>query len=131
MPGGDLPNADFASWLTTLAHDYPFLPSGLLWRYARNYGTRIQALVGNARSLAALGENLGDDIYAAELDYLFRYEWARTADDVLWRRSRMGLHVSDATRQAINAWFANRARPVAVTAAVYSINEGKYTPSRQ
>lgn len=111
LPGGDIPDADFEAWLTPLAHAYPFLPPDLLWRYARNYGTRIHTLVGDARSLQGLGEHLGDGIYAAELDYLIRYEWAQTADDVLWRRSRMGLHITEATRQAIDAWFTSNATP--------------------
>ncbi len=111
LPGGDIPDADFGAWLDPLAQDYPFLPSDLLWRYARNYGTRIHTLVGDAKSLQGLGEHLGDGIYAAELDYLIRYEWARTPDDVLWRRSRMGLHVTEATRQAIDAWFTSNATP--------------------
>lgn len=112
LPGGDIPDGDFEAWLDPLAQDYPFLPSDLLWRYARNYGTRIHTLVGDARFLRELGEHLGDGIYAAELDYLIRYEWARAADDVLWRRSRMGLHVTEATRQAIDAWFTKNATPV-------------------
>ncbi|MFV8836543.1 glycerol-3-phosphate dehydrogenase [Aquisalimonas sp. APHAB1-3] len=111
LPGGDIPAADFDAWLAGLANDYPFLPPDLLWRYARNYGTRMRALVGEAQSLTDLGEHLGDGMYTAELDYLIRYEWARTADDALWRRSRMGLHVSEATRQAIDAWFSQRGAP--------------------
>ena len=108
LPGGDIADADFERWLSGLSDTYPFLPVHLLWRYARNYGTRIASLIGSASAMADLGEHLGDDLYEAELVYLIRYEWAQTADDVLWRRSRMGLHVSDATRQAVDAWFHER-----------------------
>lgn len=111
LPGGDIPAADFDTWLAGMGADYPFLPPDLLWRYGRNYGTRMHALVGGASSLGELGEHLGDGIYAAELDYLIRYEWAQNADDVLWRRSRMGLHVSEDTRLAIEAWFSQRGAP--------------------
>ncbi len=106
LPGGDIPDADFERWFAGLHRAYPFLPAGLLWRYARNYGTRIATLVGDARSVADLGTDFGGGIHEAELDYLVRHEWARTADDVLWRRSRMGLHVPGATRAAIERWFA-------------------------
>ena len=108
LPGGDIPDADFDAWLPTLAQRYPFIPEGLLWRYARNYGTRIHTLLGDARSLDDLGAHLGDGIYAAELEYLVRYEWARTAEDVLWRRSRMGLHITEDTGCTLHAWFAHR-----------------------
>ena len=107
LPGGDLPDADFERWLAGLHHVYPFLPAGLLWRYARNYGTRITGIVGDAKSLADLGADLGGGIHEAEVDYLAREEWARTADDVLWRRSRMGLHVPAGTAEAITQRLAS------------------------
>ena len=107
LPGGDIPDADFDGYLSQVRERYPFLPADLAWRYARNYGTRTAWIVGNARSMADLGEDLGDSIHEAELIYLRDHEWARSADAVLWRRSRMGLHVSDATRARIETWFSN------------------------
>ncbi|MDN3516256.1 glycerol-3-phosphate dehydrogenase [Aquisalimonas lutea] len=106
LPGGDIPDADFDGYLDRVRQRYPFLPAELAWRYARNYGTRTEQIVGDARSLAELGDDLGDSIYAAELRYLRDHEWAESAEAVLWRRSRLGLHVSAATRERIEAWFA-------------------------
>ena len=124
LPGGDIPGADFATWLQRLRSQYPFLPADLLWRYARNYGTAIHDLVGEASALADLGEDCGDGIHGAELDYLVRHEWARTPDDVLWRRSRMGLHASAATRAAIAAWFEREARAAGEGQQVAGDNRG-------
>jgi len=108
LPGGDMPNADFHGWLKSAGQTYGFLPEDLLLRYGRRYGTRLKTLVGPAQSLADLGENLGDDVYTAELEYLIRHEWAMVADDVLWRRSKLGMHISDETRQRVVEWFEKR-----------------------
>ncbi|MBU0858515.1 MAG: hypothetical protein KJ667_01130, partial [Alphaproteobacteria bacterium] len=72
-------------------------------RYARAYGTRMGDVIGKARDLAGLGQHYGDDIYEAELHYLVEYEWARTAEDVLWRRSKSGLHIAPETAKAVES----------------------------
>ncbi|MCH8504475.1 MAG: glycerol-3-phosphate dehydrogenase [Ectothiorhodospiraceae bacterium] len=105
LPGGDIPHADFTAYLAVVRQRHPFLPGELALRYARNYGTRLEQLLGGARALGDLGEHLGDNIYAAELTYLREHEWAETGEDVLWRRSRLGLHTSAETRAAVHAWF--------------------------
>ena len=114
LPGGDIRDADFDGYLRGVRQRYPFLPEHLAWRYARNYGTRTERIVGDAASLDDLGDHLGDSIYAAELQYLRDHEWAGSADAVLWRRSRMGLHVSEATRQRVEAWFQTESKRTAV-----------------
>ena len=91
LPGGDMPGADFAAFLRALAAEFPFLPPELAQRYARLYGTRARPLLANARSLAALGACLGADLYEREVDFLRATEWASTADDILWRRTKTGL----------------------------------------
>ena len=116
LPGGDIADADFETFAHRFATDHPFLPPELSRRYARAYGTRAQAIVGGAHSLQDLGEPLGDGVYAAELEYLATKEWACTADDVLWRRSRLGLHVARATAMRIEAWMAARRSPPAEVA---------------
>ena len=103
LPGGDMPGADFDAFLAGLKAERPWLPAPLAERYARAYGTRCARFLGGARSLADLGADLGGGLYAAELDYLRRVEWARTADDILWRRSKLGLHVSPETAQRLAA----------------------------
>jgi glycerol-3-phosphate dehydrogenase len=108
LPGGDLPDADFDAFLLGLQAERPWLPPELARRYARAYGTRVSALLDGAASLAGLGEPLGDGLYEAEVDYLVREEWAQTSEDILFRRSKLGLHVSDSTTARLRAWLGRR-----------------------
>jgi glycerol-3-phosphate dehydrogenase len=94
LPGGDMPGADFEAYLSELKGARPWLPEDLARRLARAYGTRVEVLLGTARALADLGEDLGGGLTEAETDYLMRHEWAAGADDILWRRSKLGLHLS-------------------------------------
>jgi glycerol-3-phosphate dehydrogenase len=97
LPGGDIPNADFTQFLATARAAHPWLPNVLLHRWARAYGTRLEMIVGGANCAQDLGQDLGGGLYQAEVDYLVAHEWARTAEDILWRRSRLGLHVGEDT----------------------------------
>jgi len=111
LPGGDMPNADFATFLNGLQEDYPWLPRPLASHYGRLYGTRARALLGDAGSLDALGRQFGPFFHEAEARYLRRVEWATTADDILWRRTKHGLAMDEAERAAFAAWFETGARP--------------------
>jgi glycerol-3-phosphate dehydrogenase len=93
LPGGDLPELDRAALARTLRADYPFLPQDLAFRLARSYGTRARQIIGTATSLAGLGEDFGAGLHQAEVDYLIATEWARDAQDILFRRSKLGLHL--------------------------------------
>jgi glycerol-3-phosphate dehydrogenase len=97
LPGGDMPGSDFEAFLRAFSAAHPWLPEALARRYARAYGTRAEALLAGATGLAGLGENLGGDLYEAEVDYLARHEWALSAEDILWRRSKLGLHLGPET----------------------------------
>jgi glycerol-3-phosphate dehydrogenase len=101
LPGGDIPNADFEGFLTEFRRANAWLPEPLARRYARAYGTRIDRLLAGARSLEELGEDFGDGLYEAEIVYLVIQEWARAAEDVLWRRSKLGLRVSAQTAKRL------------------------------
>jgi glycerol-3-phosphate dehydrogenase len=101
LPGGDLashPDAigigSFDDFLACFRGRYPWLPEGLARRYARSYGTRAAAMLGTAACMQDLGPALVPGLHAVEVDYLVDTEWARSADDVLWRRSKQGLHAS-------------------------------------
>jgi len=105
LPGGDLADADFDAFLAAFRARHAWLSEALALRYARSYGSRAELLIGDADSPAGLGAPLGDEVFAAELDYLASHEWARCAEDVLWRRSKLGLHIGEATRRNIELWF--------------------------
>ena len=108
LPGGGIPGGDFAGFLEERRARYPWMPYPMLLRLARAYGNRMKRLVGDANGLADMGRRIGGDLYTAELNYLVEQEFARTADDVLWRRSKLGLHLSQAERDAVGQWFAAR-----------------------
>lgn len=111
LPGGDMPDADFGRFLNEFTAARSWLPGALARRLARAYGTRAEDLLGSAQSLNDLGRHLGDDLYEAEADYLCREEWARSTEDILWRRSKLGLHVSAATRRHLADWIGARNAP--------------------
>lgn len=101
LPGGDMPVDGFDTAVAELARRYPFLPHGAAHRLVRAYGTRAERVLGNARSVTDLGQDFGRFLTEAEIDYLRREEFAREADDVLWRRSKLGLHLTAEQRAAV------------------------------
>jgi len=110
LPGGDMPGADFEAFRASCRNRWPWLPPPLAERYARAYGTRVARLLDNAQGINDLGAHLGDDIYACEVEYLRREEWAISAEDILWRRSKRGLHVSPSTVSALERWLGESAQ---------------------
>ena len=101
LPGGDFPVEGFAAQLDALLADYPALPRTMLRRLLRAYGTRARDILGGARRESDLGRGFGADLTEAELRYLVRYEWVQSADDALWRRSKLGLRLGPAERDAV------------------------------
>ncbi len=94
LPGGDFPVAGIETLARELRAACPALAEGQAMRLARAYGTRARRIIDGAHSEADLGVCFGADLQAREVSYLMRHEWARTAEDVLWRRSKLGLRVS-------------------------------------
>ena len=113
LPGGDMPDADFDRFVASLQAARPGLDAPLLRRLARAYGTRVDRLLGEAQTVEDLGRPFGGDLYQAEVDYLVANEWARTSEDVLYRRSKLGLHTPPGTATALDAYFANTSRQTA------------------
>jgi glycerol-3-phosphate dehydrogenase len=105
LPGGDMPGADFPAYLAGLTATYPCLPAELLHRLARAYGARCVTILGDATMLADLGENFGGGLTAREVDYLVAQEWARTPEDILWRRSKLALHVPEGTAARLASYL--------------------------
>jgi glycerol-3-phosphate dehydrogenase len=108
LPGGDIPFADFESYYDDLRVRYHWVPADLLRRWLRAYGTRVERLIGGVRDIQGLGEDFGGGLYEAEADYLVRDEWALSAADILWRRSKLGLHVPEGTEARLSAWLESR-----------------------
>jgi glycerol-3-phosphate dehydrogenase len=106
LPGGDMPGADFAAYLQQAAQRWRWLPASLLKRYAHAYGTRLAHVIDNAQSLHDLGPEYAPGVYEAELRYARAVEFCQQAEDFLWRRSKLGLHLSAQERQKVQQWFA-------------------------
>lgn len=101
LPGGDFPVDGLPEIIAALRRRYVFLPEALARRLARAYGTRAALIIGDARRLDDLGRDFGAGLTEAEVDYLRRAEWARSAADVLWRRTKLGLRLSAAQSAAL------------------------------
>jgi len=101
LPGGDFKGRTFARLVEELQARYVQLPPLLVARLVRRHGTLATGVLGNAVTEADLGENFGGGLYERELRYLYDNEWAREADDVLWRRTKCGLHMTEAERARV------------------------------
>jgi glycerol-3-phosphate dehydrogenase len=106
LPGGDLPGASFERYLDLAATRWPWLTAPLRLRLARAYGSRMERLLAGAGSPDDLGAELLPGLHAREVDYLRREEWAVTAEDILWRRSKLGLHLGPQAAAMLTAWLA-------------------------
>ncbi len=112
LPGGDLgqgggrsPGDLFDRFLADFSLRWPWLPAPLAHRYARAYGTRAERFLAVAQGLSDLGECLAADLYAAEARYLVDLEWARSAEDILWRRTKLGLRCTPEDAARLDAWL--------------------------
>ena len=117
LPGGDLrawigetqrpqrPDRDIERFIESVSARYDWLDPALAGRLAHAYGSRIGQVLGDARSCADLGEEVAPGLFEAELHYLRREEWALTGEDVLWRRTKRGLHYGDAERRQVAEWM--------------------------
>jgi glycerol-3-phosphate dehydrogenase len=108
LPGGDFGNGDFSAFAGSVRKSWPFLQEAAALRLARAYGTRVERILGSARCMADLGRDFGCGLSQAELDYLARDEWARRVDDVLWRRSKLGLHLTKAQAAAVALYYGEK-----------------------
>ncbi len=93
-----------------LSGEYPWVPPALLQRMVQSYGGLVSSVLGSARALTDLGEPVAEGLYEVELEYLVAREWARSADDALWRRSKLGLRLSPQEQRRVAEWFERRLR---------------------
>jgi glycerol-3-phosphate dehydrogenase len=105
LPGGDMPGADFDACLTTFRRQFPWLNGDLALHYGRLYGTRAAQLLEGATRPSDLGRHFGALFYEREARFLLRTEWARTAEDILERRTKHGLHLSAGERVSFEQWL--------------------------
>ncbi len=120
LAGGDLsgwigqasrPDDDFSRFAATVGSRNPWLPPALTQRLARAYGARIDRVIGGATAIGDLGAEIAPGLHERELRYLQDEEWALDADDILWRRSKLGLHYTPAERARVASWIAAATRP--------------------
>ncbi|MDF3055682.1 MAG: aerobic glycerol-3-phosphate dehydrogenase [Gammaproteobacteria bacterium] len=93
LPGGGFDNLD--AYIKKISHLYPFLPFSLIQRWVKSYGTHVEKFLENVASLSDLGVHIGENLYEREVLYLMANEWAETAEDILWRRTKLGLSFSE------------------------------------
>ncbi|MGY8662464.1 glycerol-3-phosphate dehydrogenase [Bradyrhizobium sp. UFLA05-109] len=111
LPGGDFPWQGFEAAVDAARDRWRFLSEAQAQRLVGSYGSRLPAVLGEAASWAELGPAFGPELTGAEVRYLMHTEWARFADDILWRRSKLGLTMPPADRDALAAFMANAIEP--------------------
>ncbi|NLH82119.1 MAG: FAD-dependent oxidoreductase, partial [Phyllobacteriaceae bacterium] len=110
LPGGDFAPGDFPALVAALAAACPGLGRREAARLVRYHGTRAEAIFGGVRSFADLGRHFGHGLTERELAHMCDEEWASTAEDVLWRRSKLGLHLDEAAIAAVADYFDGERR---------------------
>lgn len=105
LPGGDLGTRTLQQFSQDVLNRWPFLTEPHAERLSDAYGSRVERILGNARQIEDLGQCFGADLTAAEVRYLMQHEWAETADDVLWRRSKLGLTFSPAQKDVLTQFM--------------------------
>lgn len=106
LPGGHFAIDDVDKVCEQLHQDYPFLSKEEAIRYIKHYGTRARDFLDNAQSYKDLGESFGHGLYQREVEYQMKSEWAVTAEDILWRRTKLGLAFSKSETEALKSWLA-------------------------
>ena len=108
LPGGEL-GGSLAAFYASFANEYAALPTSLLQALARRHGSLVRLVLQGVRTEADLGAHFGADLYAREVDYMLEHEWAASGEDILYRRTKAGLHLAPAQRDALVRYVAQRA----------------------
>ena len=111
LPGGDFPVDGVDALAARIAARYPFLSAHEVQRLLRTHGTETFAVLGEARARADLGRDFGAGLSEAEVEWFLTREYARTAEDILWRRTKLGLHMTTAEVEGLAGWLAARGAP--------------------
>jgi glycerol-3-phosphate dehydrogenase len=113
LPGGNFEPLAFEAEARRLHKDYAALAQTLTRRLMRLYGTKARVLLGAAKTADDLGRHFGADLFQSEVDYLVQQEWARTAEDILWRRTKLGLRIGTAEATALDDYLAGQTATIA------------------
>jgi glycerol-3-phosphate dehydrogenase len=106
LPGGDMASHRFEPFAAAFRNRHPWLPEDVAQRLCRLYGTMAEKIIGDSTKLADMGIDFGGGLYEREVDWLVREEWANSADDILWRRTKLGLHVPAEGAVRLAEWMA-------------------------
>lgn len=104
LPGGDI-NGDREDYAAKLRRKYPFISESLARHYARTYGSNSELILSGITSLEGMGEHFGHELYEAELRYLVEHEWVRRLDDAIWRRTKLGMWLSEEEQARVAQWL--------------------------
>ena len=108
LPGGDFAHDRREALAADLASTFPFIDAAIATRLATTYGTLARGILSGAATVGDLGMHFGNGLYEREVEHLIRHEWATSADDILWRRTKLGLRMSEAQRGLLAEWLAAR-----------------------
>jgi len=107
LPGGDMEGGNTGAETARICDKYPDLDKKYIARLVRSYGSLADRVLNQNQAMGTLGQYFGGDLYETEVLYLMENEWAVTAEDILWRRSKLGLHFRDAEIEALDLWMKN------------------------
>ncbi len=105
LPGGDIDGADYDKFSAAIRLQHPEIDPTILNRLCRGYGTRVHAIINGAKNTEDLGKLFGAGLTESEIKYLVEVEWVRSAEDIFWRRSKLGLHMSESEQKEASLWF--------------------------
>jgi glycerol-3-phosphate dehydrogenase len=120
LPGGEFQTERFEAEVEAARERWKFLTPDQALRLVSAYGSRLHQVLGESRAKTDLGQSFGPDLTEAEVRYLMTKEWARFADDILWRRTKLGLIMGSAEREQLAAFMATAVQRVDSPKAVHS-----------
>ena len=109
LPGGDFGGRDIEQVIAGVRSDFPFLTAAHAERIVKAYGSRARVWLGKARQMSDLGEHFGATLTQSEVAYVINSEWAQTVDDIIWRRSKLGLHMTAPEQSRLAEWLPTNA----------------------
>ena len=112
LPGGDIGETDFDVWVALVQQQYEWLDTNTCVRLCNAYGTHIHNLLKDCHSISAMGTHFGAGLYQREVDFLIAQEWAHTLEDIIWRRSKLGLRLNEQQKNGLQDYISHRLKPI-------------------